>query len=111
MNVRLLGFLLAAAALLVPAMAEGAPSVAPQIITLGTMAGPMASADRAQPATLLRWPGGMVLVDAGDGVTDQMAKAGIDPVIPAASVRTSPRAASEKPARASLLCPGPCPYL
>lgn len=40
----------------------------------------MGNAERAQPATLLRWPGGMVLVDAGDGVTDQMVRAGIDPV-------------------------------
>jgi ribonuclease BN (tRNA processing enzyme) len=65
----------AIAALLLPAIAQ-----AQEIITLGTAAGPMANAARAQPATLLRWPGGMVLVDAGDGVTDQMARAGIDAV-------------------------------
>lgn len=52
----------------------------PRIVTLGTMAGPMANPLRGQPATLLQWPGGMLLVDAGDGVVDQLAKAGINPV-------------------------------
>lgn len=51
-----------------------------EIVTLGTMAGPMANPARSQPATLLRWPGGMVLVDVGDGAIEQMARAGIDPV-------------------------------
>jgi ribonuclease BN (tRNA processing enzyme) len=51
-----------------------------EIVTLGTMAGPMTNPERSQPATLLRWPGGMVLVDAGDGAVEQMARAGIDPV-------------------------------
>ncbi len=64
-----------AALLLVPATTH-----AQQVVTLGTAAGPMANAERAQPATLLRWPGAMVLIDAGDGVTDQMARAGIDAV-------------------------------
>jgi ribonuclease BN (tRNA processing enzyme) len=40
------------------------------------MAGPLADPTRAQPATLLRWQGGMVLVDAGDGAAGQLAKAG-----------------------------------
>lgn len=52
----------------------------PRIVTLGTMAGPMVNPLRGQPATLLQWPGGMLLVDAGDGVVDQLAKAGINPV-------------------------------
>jgi len=51
-----------------------------EIITLGTMAGPMANRLRSQPATLLRWPGRMILVDAGDGVIEQMARAEIDSV-------------------------------
>ena len=51
-----------------------------EIVTLGTMAGPMANPDRGQPATLLRWPGGMLLIDAGDGTVEQMAMAGINAV-------------------------------
>ena len=56
------------------------PADPSRVVMLGTMAGPMANATRAQPATLLHGAGGMILVDAGDGVSDQMAKAGIDPV-------------------------------
>lgn len=52
----------------------------PEIITLGTMAGPMANPSRSQPATLLRWAGGTVLVDVGDGAVEQMARAGVDTV-------------------------------
>lgn len=51
-----------------------------RIVTLGTMAGPMANPARSQPATLLQWPGGMVLIDAGDGAVEQMARAGVDSV-------------------------------
>ena len=51
-----------------------------QVITLGTMAGPMANPLRSQPATLLKWDGGMVLVDVGDGTLEQMAKSGISAV-------------------------------
>jgi ribonuclease BN (tRNA processing enzyme) len=58
-----------------PAQAER-----PEIVTLGTMAGPMANPKRSQPATLLRWRDGMILVDAGDGVVDQMARAGVNSV-------------------------------
>lgn len=79
-SLRGIGLILAAGTMGAPGMAATAPTDAAQIVTLGTMAGPMASAQRAQPATLLRWPGGMILVDAGDGVTDQLARAGIDPV-------------------------------
>lgn len=56
------------------------PVTGVRLVMLGTMAGPMATADRAQPSTLLQWSGGAILVDAGDGVVDQMAKARIDPV-------------------------------
>ena len=65
-------------------IARTAVRPASQIITLGTMAGPLADPTRAQPATLLRWNGGMVLVDAGDGAAGQLAKAGIQ----LASLRT-----------------------
>ncbi|MCA0371205.1 MAG: MBL fold metallo-hydrolase [Proteobacteria bacterium] len=51
-----------------------------EIITLGTMAGPMANPLRGQPATMLRWSGGIILVDVGDGTIEQMARAGIDSV-------------------------------
>lgn len=57
--------------------ARTADRPASQVITLGTMAGPLADPTRAQPATLLRWDGGMVLVDAGDGAAGQLAKAGV----------------------------------
>lgn len=67
------------AALLAPGMVAAEP-VGSRIVTLGTMAGPMPNPARGQPATLLRWPGGMILVDAGDGAVEQMARAGVDPV-------------------------------
>ena len=76
---RLLQAAILSAALLLAGQAHaGVPAA--RIVTLGTMAGPMANPERAQPATLLQWPGGMILVDAGDGAVDQMARAGIDPV-------------------------------
>lgn len=54
-----------------PAREEGA------FITLGTMGGPVASGDRAQPANALVHNGRVYLVDAGDGVVQQLARAGI----------------------------------
>jgi ribonuclease BN (tRNA processing enzyme) len=70
--------LLSAALVLAGPVHAGDPSA--RIVTLGTMAGPMANPARAQPATLLQWPGGMILVDAGDGAVDQLARAGISSV-------------------------------
>lgn len=67
----------AALALAGPVHGKVPPS---RIVTLGTMAGPMANPARAQTATLLQWPGGMILVDAGDGAVEQMARAGISSV-------------------------------
>lgn len=46
-------------------------------ITLGTSAGPVPSPIRSQPANLLMFEGGNFLVDAGDGVSGQLAKAGL----------------------------------
>jgi len=46
-------------------------------ITLGTSAGPVPSPIRSQPANLLAIEGGNYLVDAGDGVAGQLAKAGL----------------------------------
>ena len=51
-----------------------------QWTTLGTNGGPVASATRAQPANLLSADGAYWLVDAGDGASDQMAKAGVSPM-------------------------------
>jgi len=44
--------------------------------TLGTMSGPIASAKRSQPANLLWNDKHSILVDAGDGAAEQLAKAG-----------------------------------
>ncbi len=46
-------------------------------VTLGTRAGPMASATRSQPANLLIAGGKNILVDAGDGVSGRLAMLGI----------------------------------
>ena len=47
-----------------------------RFITLGTMAGPNAEAERSQPANLLVVNGDLYFVDAGDGAIGQLAKAG-----------------------------------
>ena len=52
--------------------------------TLGTMCGPIGSATRAQPANLLYNDEHAIVVDAGDGVVDQLNKAGV----PLMSVQT-----------------------
>lgn len=44
-------------------------------VTLGTMGGPMPSADRGQPANLLVQPGQAYLVDAGDGAMSRFVAA------------------------------------
>ncbi|MFD1767080.1 MBL fold metallo-hydrolase [Sphingorhabdus buctiana] len=72
--------ILFAAAILAGSSRAATTDAQPEIITLGTMAGPMPNPSRGQPATLLRWEGGMILVDAGDGAVEQMARAGIDPL-------------------------------
>ncbi|PCD02054.1 MBL fold metallo-hydrolase [Sphingomonas spermidinifaciens] len=46
-------------------------------ITLGTMGGPVAAPERAQPANALLRGGEVYLVDAGDGAAQQLAKAGL----------------------------------
>lgn len=45
--------------------------------TLGTMGGPIASADRSQPANVLVFGSDAYLVDCGDGAVEQLAKANI----------------------------------
>jgi ribonuclease BN (tRNA processing enzyme) len=48
------------------------------LVTLGTAAGPSLRPDRAQSSNLLTVNGTHYVVDAGDGVTRRLAKAGID---------------------------------
>jgi ribonuclease BN (tRNA processing enzyme) len=55
--------------------AEPAPPPEVTFSTLGTMAGPIASATRSQPANLLSWGNQAILIDAGDGTAEQLAKA------------------------------------
>lgn len=45
-------------------------------VTLGTMGGPMPSAERSEPANLLMRRGDAHLVDAGDGAATEMVRAG-----------------------------------
>ena len=53
-------------------------------ITLGTQSGPTPRANKSQPANLLHYADQYILVDAGDGAAEQLAKAGVR----LASVRT-----------------------
>jgi ribonuclease BN (tRNA processing enzyme) len=48
------------------------------VVLLGTAGGPEANARRAQPASLLKYGDDLYLIDAGDGVANQIAKAGVD---------------------------------
>lgn len=48
--------------------------------TLGTNGGPTASDERAQPANLLTAGDALWLIDSGDGVSDQLAMAGVNPL-------------------------------
>ena len=58
----------------VTACAEEAPRN--EFITLGTIAGPVSNATRAQPANALTVNDDLYLVDAGDGAVGQLAKVG-----------------------------------
>jgi ribonuclease BN (tRNA processing enzyme) len=55
----------------------GTPPSAMRWSTLGTMGGPIASADRSQPANVLVIGPDAYLVDCGDGAVEQLAKAKI----------------------------------
>jgi ribonuclease BN (tRNA processing enzyme) len=46
-------------------------------ITLGTQSGPTPRANKSQPANLLHYADQYILVDAGDGAAEQLAKAGV----------------------------------
>ena len=58
-----------------PAMA--APSSGLTFTTLGTNSGPIPRPDRSEPANLVRDGDQRILVDAGDGAAEQLAKAGV----------------------------------
>src|SRR4051812_32368458 len=49
-----------------------------RVITLGTLAGPPPRTHRAQSSNLLIVNGALYVVDAGDGVTRRLAKAGVN---------------------------------
>jgi ribonuclease BN (tRNA processing enzyme) len=75
--------ILVAGALVVLARAQTTTSTIPakqgtRLITLGTLAGPLPRANRAQSSNLLIVNGTLYVVDAGDGVARQLAKAGIN---------------------------------
>jgi ribonuclease BN (tRNA processing enzyme) len=65
--------------LLQAGLAAAAQSTAQRwtFVTLGTVAGPVASAQRSQPANLLHNADQAILVDAGDGAAEQLAKVGV----------------------------------
>lgn len=46
-------------------------------VTLGTQSGPTPRATKSQPANLLHYADQYILVDAGDGAAEQLAKAGV----------------------------------
>ena len=72
MNKVLLGLLTACA------LTSASIAQAESFVTLGTLGGPMPAADRSQPANaLVRDDGGIMLVDAGDGAAEQLAKANL----------------------------------
>jgi ribonuclease BN (tRNA processing enzyme) len=61
-----------------PAASEATiPAAKSLFITLGTMAGPIPSPQRSQPANLLQSGSETILVDIGDGALQQVAKAGV----------------------------------
>jgi ribonuclease BN (tRNA processing enzyme) len=81
--IRVLGPLLLTAAFAASPSAAAAP-IKSEFITLGTKGGPIPDARRSQPANLLRYDGENILIDAGDGVSEQLAKIGV----PLGQVRT-----------------------
>lgn len=74
-----MGIAAAAALSGLPAGAQ-AQSVCPALrwTALGTAGGPVPTAERAEPSNLLTADGQRILVDAGDGTVNQMARIGLD---------------------------------
>ena len=78
-QVKIATFVLVAVLQAAAATAAAPPSGATPgsaFVTLGTMGGPIASAERAQPSNVLIRGGDLYLVDAGDGAVSQLARAG-----------------------------------
>lgn len=69
--------LLASVALAATTAASAQPGRPDRWVTLGTQGGPIANPERSQPANALVVGDATYLVDAGDGVVEQLAKAGI----------------------------------
>ncbi|KMS63984.1 beta-lactamase [Sphingobium baderi LL03] len=67
----------AALALSVPGIVRANSPVQATWTTLGTNSGPIPSSDRFEPANLLRAGDQSILVDAGDGASVQLARAGV----------------------------------
>lgn len=66
------------AALPGPSRAQSPATPGPlEVVLLGTAAGPTPRVDRSQPANLLRVNGQPYLIDAGDNVSQQLARAGV----------------------------------
>ena len=67
------------AAMMAVATPLSAQDRAPQLMitTLGTMGGPIPSAGRSQPASLIDFGDQRILVDVGDGAPEQLAKVGV----------------------------------
>ncbi len=60
-----------------PAAAVAAEAPRLTFTTLGTNSGPIPNPQRFQASSLLRYGGEAILVDAGDGAADQLARAGV----------------------------------
>lgn len=72
------GAMLAAAAVAQPVPAP-TPTLGPQLILLGTGGGPLLRVARAQSASAIVLPEGILLVDAGEGSVERMTEAGFGP--------------------------------
>jgi ribonuclease BN (tRNA processing enzyme) len=73
----LAGAAFAAALILSPAMASDAPAVQEAFYTTGTGSGPVPKAKRAQPANVLIAGDQIMMIDVGDGATEQLGKIGV----------------------------------
>ncbi len=69
----------AAAAPVLAQVPAAAPATGLSVTLLGTAGGPPPHTDRAQPASLLRVDGKTYLIDAGQGVAQQLVRAGAPP--------------------------------
>ncbi|AUW59291.1 MBL fold metallo-hydrolase [Sphingobium sp. SCG-1] len=67
----------ALASLPAPAFAQIAPARDVTFTTLGTNSGPIPDPTRGEPSNLLNAGGKLILIDAGDGVADQLGKVGV----------------------------------